>query len=257
MAMSKIQSVQKYIKELSRGSNGKIAVLFSGGIDSGLVAYAAKGFADAVTIDSEFVFRYKIEDAINFAKKHEIKHRVIRLSCLDEKIKNNPLNRCYFCKTADIKELKNQGYGLILDGTNTDDLRETRPGLQALKEENVISPLVELNIGKENVRSIMREIDKGFSLKPHESCIASRIPFNSRINVEKLNRIEKAEDYIRNLGISIVRVRDYFPEARIEVSIKNFKLVVENRRKIVEKFREMRYKTVTLNLEEYNKSGIK
>ena len=251
--MDELKTIQKHIEKLSKKFDGKFAVLFSGGIDSGLVAYAAKDFADALTIDSEFTFRYKIEDAKRFAGKHGIRHRVIKVNCLDEKIKNNPPERCYLCKKKIIRFVKKLNYDLILDGTNAGDLKDARPGIKALGEENVVSPLVELKFGKKEIRKVMEEIDKDFSLKPHESCIATRIPFNSGINAERLKRIEAAENYIRTLDVEIARVMDYFPEAMIEVADKDFKLAFENRGKIVKKFKSIGYKTITLNLEVYNK----
>lgn len=242
-----LKLIENYIEKLKKNQEGKIAVLFSGGIDSALVAYAARNFADAITIDSEFTFRYKIEDAINFAKKHKINHKIIKMHCLDEKVKNNPFNRCYFCKMGDIKEVKSQGYNVILDGTNIDDLSEYRPGLQALKEEKVISPLVELNVKKEDVIKIMQEIDIDFSSKPHESCIASRIPFNSEITIERLRRIEKAENYIRNF-VNFVRVRDYFPIAKIEVLPKDIPLLTKNKDKIEKELKKMGYENIIIDL---------
>lgn len=249
--MDELEAIQKYMDNLNMKYGCKIAVLFSGGVDSGLVAFSAKKFSDAVTVDSEFVFRYKIVDAVNFTKKHGIKHKVVKIN-LNEEIKNNPINRCYLCKKSIIKEVKNLGYSIILDGTNIDDLKEIRPGIKAIEEENVISPLVELNFGKDKTKKAMYKIDNEFAFKPHESCIATRIPVNSRITFEKLKRIEKAEESIRNLGISLVRVRDYFPEARIEVLRSDLKLAIENFENILEKLKDIGYSEVNFNPEGYN-----
>ena len=254
--MTNLQNIKEYIKKLKKKFAGKkIAVLFSGGVDSALIAYAAKDFADAVTIDSEFTFRYNLNDAVKFTKRHKIPHKIITTKFLNNdcnEIQTNPENRCYLCKKKIINEVKKEGYDIILDGTNTDDLKETRPGINALIDEGVISPFLELKFGKEKIMEIMNNIDENFALKPHESCMATRIPYNTTITTERLKRIEEIENYIRNSGVAVVRFRDYFPDARIEVSKGDFEVVVKKRERIVKKIKSCGYETITLNLDAHN-----
>lgn len=250
--MTELDAVKKHVWKLRDSLSGRFAVLFSGGIDSGVIAYAARDFADALTVSSGLTFEHKIEDAVNFSLKYGITHKVVKFS-IDEETKSNTSGRCYFCKKNMLREIKNLGYNIILDGSNADDLKENRQGIKALREENVISPLLELNFGKKEVFKAMTEIDREFALKPHESCIATRIPVNSKITSGRLKRIEAAEEYIRSLGAKIVRVRDYFPEAKIEFSEHDFNLMFENREKIARKFKSMGYEEVFLNLEPYKR----
>jgi uncharacterized protein len=240
-----MERIKKYLK---RFEDSKVAVAYSGGVDSSLIALTAREFADSITVKSEFTPKHTIDEAVDFASRFGIKHRVIDINLLDDEIKKNPGNRCFLCKKKIFHEIRKLGYDLILDGTNADDLGEERPGLKANREEHVISPLADLGLGKREVREIMNKIDKKTSLKPSETCLATRIPFNSEITSERLMRIDKAEEILRKLKFSRVRVRDHFPLARIQVREKEFKKIL-NSRDIVSGFKDLGYEHVTLDLE--------
>ncbi|MFC1786978.1 ATP-dependent sacrificial sulfur transferase LarE [Halobacteriota archaeon] len=225
----------------------KVAIAYSGGVDSSLVAYAAKEIADALTIKSEFVFDYVIDDAKEFAEKFGLRHKILNVSILEDEIKANPPNRCYLCKKRIIEELKNLGYNIIMDGTNADDLNEERPGLKAKQEEGVISPLADLGLGKKEIRKIMADIDEKVAIKPSESCLATRVPFNSEVTLERLKRIQKAEDLLKSIGLSSVRVRDHFPVARIEVPRDEFDKILGAEDVILE-LKHLGYESVTMDV---------
>ncbi len=236
--------IKKYMEKFE---GEKVAVAYSGGVDSSLIAYAARDIADAVTIESDFIPRSVIDDAKKFAEKFGIRHKILKVNILEDELKSNPPDRCYICKKRIIQEIKNLGYDIILDGTNADDLHEERPGLKAKKEEGVISPLADLGLGKKEIRSIMADIDEKVARKPSYSCLATRIPFNSEVTPKRLERIQKAEELIKSMGLSSIRVRDHFPAARIEVPRDEFDKV-SNLGDLISKLKHLGYKSVTMDL---------
>lgn len=238
--------IKRYVEKI----NGKIAVAFSGGVDSSLVALASKEVADAVTIKSEFVHEYIVRDAKEFAKRFGINHVIAETNVLDGEIKWNPANRCYLCKKKIAKQIKEMGYDVIMDGTNRDDLAEKRPGLVAKEEEGIVSPLAELGMGKSEIRETMGGIDGEVAKRPSESCLATRIPFNSEMTNERLRRIEKAEEKIRSV-LDFIRVRDHFPLARLETDGEEFEKLLAKRDKIVVELKKLGYSYVTMDLEGY------
>jgi uncharacterized protein len=225
----------------------RVAVAYSGGVDSSLVAYAAKEIADAVTIKSDFTPNCVIEDAKEFAEKFGLRHKILNVSLLDDEMRTNPPNRCYLCKKRIIEEIKNLGYDIVMDGTNADDLDKERPGLKAKQEEEVISPLADLGLGKREIRRIMAGIDENVAGKPSESCLATRIPFNSEITPERLKRIKKAEELVKSLGLSSIRVRDHFPLAKIEVPRDEFDKMPDVEA-LLSELKQLGYTSVTLDV---------
>ncbi|MDF2956687.1 MAG: ATP-utilizing enzyme [Candidatus Alkanophagales archaeon MCA70_species_1] len=255
IGMASISELQNYIERRIRSLGGvRAAVAFSGGVDSFLVAFAARRVADAVTIDSEFVHRRSLKEAKELARKFGIVHKTIKISVLDGEIARNGRERCYLCKRKVFKAIRDAGYSVILDGTNSSDIKEERPGLKALEEFGVISPLAELGLSKDDVRRLVSEIDESVAGKPPESCLATRIPLNERITLERLRRVEKAEEILRTLPeISLVRVRDHFPIARIEVPRDEIPALVSglsSRSDVLSELKKL-YGHITVDLEGY------
>ncbi|MBN2014767.1 MAG: ATP-dependent sacrificial sulfur transferase LarE [Candidatus Altiarchaeota archaeon] len=234
-------------KYLERFKNKKTAVAYSGGVDSSIIAFYARDFADAVLVRSELTPGYMAEKAQKFAEKYCINLKILNMEILRE-AKSNPPDRCYLCKGMICSKIKSLCYEVILDGTNADDLGEDRPGLKANLMGGVVSPLAELGLGKRETRALMSRIDKKVASQPSETCLATRIPHGEEITMERLNRIDRAEDFIRSLGVGKVRVRDHFPLARIQVQRDDFDTILKSRR-LIQRFKDLGYQDITLDLE--------
>ena len=204
-----------------------VIIAFSGGVDSAVVAFAAKKALDndaiAITANYDTLSNDELASAKNIAKELKITHKIIGYNELanPQFIKNNA-SRCYHCRaelaTHLLEEARKLGAGLIVDGTQMDDLSDIRPGIRALKENGIRSPLVECGVNKDQVRAIARYSGLSVHNRPSNSCLASRIPTGITITYDKLRRIENAETIVKALfSVSQVRVRDYGEIARIEI----------------------------------------
>jgi uncharacterized protein len=205
---------------------GSVAVAFSGGVDSSFLCYAAHDALPetsiAVTIVSPMLPQSEIESAKKTAARIGIEHILLEEHDIDEEVAANPKNRCYYCKKiefgASLDEAKRRGVAAVLDGSNLDDLGEYRPGLQALSELQILSPLRKAGLTKAEIRALSKKADLPTWDKPAFACLASRIPYGEHIDREKLAAIEKAEDFLRHKGFVQFRVRAHDKIARIEVS---------------------------------------
>jgi len=246
-----------------QNKNQKAIVALSGGVDSAVVALAAKKALDkkavAVTADYNTLSGDELKSARKIAKEIHIDHRIVRYSELDneEFVKNDSL-RCYHCRTELasylLLEAKKMNVSLIVDGTNIDDLKDYRPGIKAMRENGVKSPLVELGIGKQNIRSIAKSNNLSVFDKPSNSCLASRIPHGIPVTFEKLKRIETAEILVKSVfNVRQVRVRDHQDTARIEVGRQEFKEMFDTDKLLAidSKLKNLGFKYVALDLSGY------
>lgn len=246
-----------------QNKNQKAIVALSGGVDSAVVALAAKKAlgkkAVAVTADYNTLSGDELKSARKIAKEIDIDHRIVRYSELDneEFVKNDSL-RCYHCRTELasylLLEAKKMDVSLIVDGTNIDDLKDYRPGIKAMRENGVKSPLVELGIGKQNIRSIAKSNNLSVFDKPSNSCLASRIPHGIPVTFEKLKRIETAEILVKSVfNVRQVRVRDHQDTARIEVGREEFKEMFDTDKLLAidSKLKNLGFKYVALDLSGY------
>jgi uncharacterized protein len=207
-------------------AQGSAAVAFSGGVDSSFLCRAAVealgSGAVAVTIVSPMLPRSELDCAAALARKLGITHILVEEGEIDEEVAANPRERCYFCKKKEFGAVfaaaKERGIHTVLDGSNLDDLGDYRPGLKALEELRVISPLREAGLTKADIRELSRRFDLPTWDKPAFACLASRIPYGERIDKDKLARIEQAEDRLRAAGFRQFRVRSHGDIARIEVA---------------------------------------
>lgn len=249
----------------------KVIVAYSGGVDSSFLLkscsyYLGNDNVIAVTAVSPTYTQKELRTAKQIAQELGVAHKIISTEEVDNpNFKANPENRCYYCKSelfSRLKSIDRKGDGaFILDGTNADDLKDYRPGRRAKEELGVRSPLAQAGLTKDDIRKLSKE----FGLKtwdaPQGACLASRFAYGQEITREDLNRIEKAEDYIRSLGFRMVRVRHYqLPDktrlARIEVDNKDILQLVHCPLSIVHRLKELGYTYVTLDLEGYRAGSM-
>jgi pyridinium-3,5-biscarboxylic acid mononucleotide sulfurtransferase len=242
-------------------------IAYSGGIDSTLVAKVAYDVlgdrALAVTAKSPSLLPEELEDATIQAATIGIAHRVVETHEMDNpNYSSNPVNRCYFCKSELHDTLKplalELGYPYVVDGVNADDLQDYRPGIQAAKERGARSPLAELGISKMEVREIAKSIGLPWWNKPAQPCLSSRFPYGEEITIPKLNRVGRAEIYLRKLGYENVRVRSSGDTAKIELPVDSIQQFVadNNLAELVTTFQSFGFIYVTLDLEGYRSGKL-
>jgi uncharacterized protein len=205
---------------------GSAAVAFSGGVDSSFLCHAARTAlgerAIAVTIVSPMLPQSEIDCARDIARRTGIEHILMEEGDIDEAVAANPRERCYFCKKIEFGTIlaaaRERGIETVLDGSNADDPGDFRPGLKALEELRILSPLREASLAKAEIRELSRRFGLPTWDKPAFACLASRIPYGERIDRVKLARVEKAEDALRSSGFRQFRVRSHENIARIEVA---------------------------------------
>ena len=239
---------------------GSCAVAFSGGVDSTLVLKVARDvLADgvvAVTALSESLPAGELDEAERLAKSIGVEHFVIRtFETADENYLINGANRCYFCKTEMYARLgefaRNRGMAAMLDGLNVDDLSDRRPGRAAAVEHGVISPLVEANLTKTEVRELSRRFDLPTWDKPALACLSSRIPQGTPITLKSLSQVDRAETFLKSLGVGQVRVRHHGDTARIEVERHDFGLLNDHWAEITREYETFGFARVEIEAEGY------
>ncbi len=244
----------------------KVMVAFSGGLDSSFLLFFAKKIlgkenTKAITIYSPYKMSKKsLIEAKNIAKSMEIEQKIIETD-LPEKIKNNPIDRCYFCKKeifSKIRKLADKENYVLCDGTNYDDLGDYRPGMQALKELGISSPLLEAELTKREIKSLAKKYKLPFWNKMPDACLITRLPNNTRIEISKIKMVEDAEDYIKNLGFKMVRVRLHENLARIEIGEKELKKILKKEilYKIDSKLKNLGFNYVTLDCSGYKMGSM-
>lgn len=257
----KFERLIKLLKEI-RGA----VLAFSGGVDSSLLLKALK-LSDirfvAVTSVSWTSPPEDIDTAKRLASELGIEHIFIEGTELQkEEFLRNDRRRCFYCKDSlfrkliEIKEAR--GYSFVLDGSTMDDLNDYRPGLEAAKILGVRSPLIEAGLYKKEIRELSRELGLSTWNRPSSPCLSSRIPYGTIISPERLSRISMAEKILKELGFKVVRVRDYWPMAKIEVSRDEIGLLFkeETREKIIKEIKSTGYTTVSVDLEGYRQGKL-
>ena len=247
---------------------GRVAVAFSGGIDSTVVAQAAyEALGDAaiaVTAVSESLAAGELEEAQELARKIGIRHRVIRTEeFADPNYRRNDSNRCYFCKSELYGRLSGMlgelGVEMIVSGANTDDMGDYRPGLRAASEHGVRHPLQECNLSKADVRALALAWGLPTWDKPATPCLSSRVAYGEDPTPERVRMIDQAEQWLRQRGLRVLRVRYHKGDlARIEVSPDELMRLVELelRGELITAFRALGFKFVTLDLEGFRSGSM-
>ncbi|MCD9026162.1 ATP-dependent sacrificial sulfur transferase LarE [Cohnella silvisoli] len=263
--MQPIEQKYAHLGELLQAM-GKIVVAFSGGVDSAFLLKAALDHLGservlAITADSETYPAREKEEAFALAKELNAPHQIIHTSELAiPGYADNPTNRCYFCKNSLFDHLipiaRERGYDYVVFGAIADDLGDHRPGLQAAHEQGVRAPLLEAGILKSEIRHMSREFGLRTWDKPSFACLSSRIPYGEKITAHKLSMIDRAEDFLIQLGFRQVRVRQHDNLARIEVPASRLGEVLAVADTVHVKLKEIGYAYVTMDLQGYRSGSL-
>lgn len=236
--------------------NKKAAIAFSGGVDSAYLVYEAlqsRADISVYYVKSAFQPRFELEDAKRLAGELKFNINIIEADVLSScKITDNPSDRCYHCKrqifSAIAKAAHNDGYELLLDGTNASDSEQDRPGMAALREMCVRSPLRECGLTKAEIRRLSRRAGLFTWDKPSYACLATRIKTGEKITAQKLVSVEKSEGFLFSLGFSDFRIRLSDNTAKLQLKEEQLDLLLKNRAKILMELKKY-YGSVTLDLE--------
>lgn len=236
--------------------NPRVALAFSGGVDSAYLLYAAlQNGADvcAYYVKSAFQPQFEFDDAVRLSESLGARMKILRADVLaDPVVASNPSDRCYYCKRVIfgmiMQAAAEDGYTVLLDGTNASDEEGDRPGMRALRELSVRSPLREAGLTKSEIRRLSRDAGLFTWDKPAYACLATRIPSGEEITAEKLAATEAAEEYLFSLGFTDFRVRRFGGGARLQVPEDQISKVMENREEILKELKKY-YPAVLLDLQ--------
>jgi uncharacterized protein len=254
---------QNLVKDLHQLQ--KVAVAFSGGVDSALLLKIAHDqLLDnciALIGTSPSFPTHELLEAENLAREIGVEYEVVETSEMESPayIENSP-DRCFHCRIHSMDDLlhrsKELGFETLVDGANADDASDYRPGRKAAKQLGMRSPLLEVGLTKKEVRSLARALELPVWDKPASACLSSRIPYGTNITIESLNRINEAELVLKRLGFNNVRVRHYDQLARLELDPEHFTLAIERRVEITNALKEIGYTYVTLDLDGFRSGSM-
>ncbi len=264
--MDRLHEKYNELKEMLK-SLKSVTVAFSGGVDSTFLLNAAKEVLDdkviAVTARSLSFPARELKEAIDFTFTHNIEHIIVDSEELDiDGFSQNPKNRCYLCKSelfTKIKEVsRDRNVNAILEASNHDDIGDYRPGLIAVKELGIYSPLRQIEFTKDEIRILSKEQGLPTWNKPSFACLSSRFPYGESITPERLQMIDKAEQFLLDLGIWQVRVRFHDNLARIETDENGFKVILDpqTRNQIYDELHKIGFTYVSLDLKGYRTGSM-
>lgn len=255
-------------RRLQEYASEDMIVAFSGGVDSSLLLKAACIAAKKNNRKVYGIFLHtmlhpqgELEEAKRVAQESGASFRVLEIDELKEAgIEENPADRCYRCKRylfqRMMEEAKRLGVSRILEGTNEDDLHVYRPGIRAVRELGIISPLADVGMTKEEVRRIAKAYGISVSKKPSTPCLATRFPYGSRLTYEELQKVSAGERFLKERGFYNVRLRVHGAVARIEVDTQDMPALLEEKDLIAKYLRELGYTYITLDLEGFRSGSM-
>jgi uncharacterized protein len=262
VAAIKLEKLKEIISEC-----GRPVIAFSGGVDSTLLLSVAQEVLGdevlAVTVVSSFMPAHEKKESIEIAHMIGARHEIVEVDERDiEGFTENPPDRCYICKKFIFSQVlsiaENEGASCVMDASNADDTGDYRPGMKALRELEVRSPLMEAELTKEEIRALSKARGLPSWGKPAMACLATRIPYGEEITKDKLRRVDDAEEFLRALGYGNCRVRVHDGLARIEVSPKRLELLMKpgERRKVTEHLRGLGFKYITVDMQGYRMGSM-
>lgn len=265
MKEPKTEQLEPIMDELT---DQDMALAFSGGVDSSLLLKMAADRAAkkgtkvwAVTFNSRLHPSCDLENARKVAGELGGIHVILEIDELEmEEIRSNPVNRCYLCKRNLFRTLmafaKEKGVEVLAEGTNEDDLHVYRPGIQAVRELGIRSPLAEAGLTKEEVRRLAAACGISAASRPSTPCMATRLPYGARLDYEILKKIEAGEEILRRMIGGNVRLRLHGQVVRIETDPERFSLALEKREEVVRQLKELGFVYITLDLEGFRSGSM-
>lgn len=255
-------------EQMGRYAGQDVAVAFSGGVDSSLLLKLACEAAEeagtkvyAVTMATKLHPAGEIKETERIAKEMGAVHLVLPVDELGEaQIMDNPVDRCYRCKRLLFEKLldrtKALGVETVLEGTNEDDLHVYRPGIRALKELKIVSPLAQVHMTKEEVRRLAAAYGLPEASKPSTPCLATRFPYGTALTYEKMEQVERGESFLKSLGLFNVRLRVHEDIARLEVDEQDLPVLLKNRQAVVRFLKDTGYTYITLDMEGFRSGSM-
>lgn len=259
---------EKLLQQIHTYAQNDVVLAFSGGVDSALLLYllsrAAKETGKhvyAVTFQTALHPQADLSYARQSARSLGIECHVLKVNELeDPKILENPPDRCYYCKKMLYEKLldfaKRRQVSHVLEGSNRDDLDVYRPGIKAVQELGIASPLAQCKITKSQVRQMAGEYGLSCASRPSAPCLATRLPYHTPLDMQLLARIEQGEQFLKDLGFVNVRIRVHKDIARIETDPEQFSLFLQNRREIVRRLQTLELPYLTLDLEGFRSGSM-
>lgn len=265
---NRMQKRDQLVHKMSEYARRDVIVAFSGGVDSSLLLRMACEAAEktgkkvyGVTVQTKLHPAGEMEEAKRTAEEIGAMHLVVTVDELEEAgIRDNPADRCYLCKRHLFRKMlekaESMGIQTVLEGTNEDDLHVYRPGIRALKELGIISPLAEVHMSKDEVRKLAGEYGLSAASKPATPCLATRFPYGTVLTYEKMRQVEIGENYLKDLLGGNIRLRVHGDIARIEADREVFPVLMQHSKEITEYLKNLGYCYVTLDLEGFRSGSM-